>query len=131
MPSIIAEFLKSRKVQDGALVVLIACTATAAFGLGRMSRISENPSPVVLHTGVQQAVGATSLTQENGSAVAAVAGTAGASATSYVASKSGKIYHLPWCSGAKRISENNKVWFSSKQEAEAAGYRAAANCKGI
>lgn len=49
----------------------------------------------------------------------------------YVGSKSGKTYHLPWCSGAQRIKEDNKVWFSSKTEAENKGYQPAANCKGI
>ena len=56
---------------------------------------------------------------------------AGASEGSYVASKSGEKYHLPWCSGAQRIKEENKVWFKTKAEAEAAGYAPAANCKGI
>ncbi len=49
----------------------------------------------------------------------------------YVASKSGTKYHLPWCSGAKRITDANKVWFKTKEEAEKAGYQPAANCKGI
>lgn len=49
----------------------------------------------------------------------------------YVASKSGTKYHLPWCSGAQRIKEENKVWFKTKADAEAAGYTPAANCKGI
>ncbi len=49
----------------------------------------------------------------------------------YVASKNGTKYHLPWCAGAKAIKTENKIWFASKAEAEAAGYTAAANCKGI
>jgi hypothetical protein len=49
----------------------------------------------------------------------------------YVGSKNGTKYHLPWCSGAKRIKEENKVWFLTKEEAEAAGYTPAANCEGI
>lgn len=49
----------------------------------------------------------------------------------YVASKSGTKYHLPWCGGAKQIKEENKIWFKTKAEAEAAGYTPAANCKGI
>ncbi|MBI4086620.1 hypothetical protein HY416_01410 [Candidatus Kaiserbacteria bacterium] len=54
-----------------------------------------------------------------------------ASEKRYVGSKNGSKYHLPWCSGAARIAEENKIWFSSKEEAEAAGYTPAANCKGI
>lgn len=51
--------------------------------------------------------------------------------TEYVGSKNGTKYHLPWCAGAKQIKEENKVWFSSKTEAEKAGYSPASNCKGI
>ena len=49
----------------------------------------------------------------------------------YVASKNGTKYHLPWCSGAKRIGEANKIWFATKEAAEKAGYTPAANCRGI
>ena len=49
----------------------------------------------------------------------------------YVASKTGTKYHLPGCSGAKRIKEENKVWFETKEQAAAAGYEPAANCPGI
>lgn len=51
--------------------------------------------------------------------------------TGYVASVNGTKYHLPECSGAKRIKEENKIWFSSKEEAERMGYTPAANCPGI
>ena len=49
----------------------------------------------------------------------------------YVASKSGEAYYLPWCGGVTRIKAENKVWFATKEEAEAKGYRPAKNCKGI
>lgn len=48
-----------------------------------------------------------------------------------VASKNGEVYHYVWCSGAKRIKEENKIYFNSKEEAEKAGYRAAKNCPGL
>ncbi len=49
----------------------------------------------------------------------------------YLGSQRGSVYHLPWCSGAQRIKEENKIWFQSKEEAERKGYRPATNCKGI
>lgn len=48
-----------------------------------------------------------------------------------VASKSGTKYYLPSCASASRISEANKIWFTSAELAVAAGYTPAANCKGI
>lgn len=48
-----------------------------------------------------------------------------------VASKGGTKYYFPWCGSASRISEANKVWFNSVEEARKAGYTPAANCKGL
>lgn len=49
----------------------------------------------------------------------------------YVASKTGSKYYLPSCAGAKRIKDENKVWFATKTAAETAGYSTASNCKGL
>jgi hypothetical protein len=49
----------------------------------------------------------------------------------YMASKNGTKYYLPTCGSAKRIKEENRVWFGTKAEAEAAGYSPAANCPGL
>ncbi len=49
----------------------------------------------------------------------------------YVASKSGTKYYLPSCGSVKRIKEENKVWFSTKAEAEAAGYEPSTACRGL
>lgn len=48
-----------------------------------------------------------------------------------VASKNGTKYHLPTCPGAKQISDKNKITFNSAEEARAAGYSPASNCKGL
>ena len=50
---------------------------------------------------------------------------------SVVASKSGTKYHLPECAGAKQIKPDNLVTFTSRAEAEQAGYTPAANCPGL
>jgi len=49
----------------------------------------------------------------------------------FVASKNGKVYHLPWCFGANKLSKKNKVIFKTKEDAEKKGYRAAKNCEGL
>lgn len=48
-----------------------------------------------------------------------------------VGSKNSDKYHFPWCPGASRIKEANKIQFSSREEAEKLGYKPAANCKGL
>lgn len=49
----------------------------------------------------------------------------------YVASRIGTKFYLPTCATAKRIKEENKVWFATREDAIAAGYQPAANCKGM
>jgi hypothetical protein len=47
----------------------------------------------------------------------------------YVASKNGKLYYGATCSGAKRISLKNEVWFASREDAEKSGYELSSSCK--
>ncbi len=49
----------------------------------------------------------------------------------YLASKNGKKYYLPTCSGAKRIKNENRLWFATLEDAQASGRTAAANCPGL
>jgi hypothetical protein len=44
-------------------------------------------------------------------------------------SSTSKKYHYLWCSSANRIKEANKVYFATKEAAEAAGYTLAGNCQ--
>ncbi len=129
MPPIIADVLRSRKAHNVALVVLVVLVATSAFGLGRLSRSPREAEPVVLRESTLPRVVREGEMQPD--MRASVSDAVFLKSGEYVASKSGKVYHLPWCAGAQRISEKNKVWFKTKEEAEAAGYRPAQNCKGI
>lgn len=45
-----------------------------------------------------------------------------------VASSRGSKYYYTYCSGAKTLSEQNKVYFSSEEEAEANGYTLSTSC---
>jgi hypothetical protein len=49
----------------------------------------------------------------------------------YVGARSGSTYYLPWCGGAKRIHEENKIWFENKADAVNKGYKPSGACKGI
>lgn len=44
-------------------------------------------------------------------------------------SSSSKKYHYTWCAGAKKIKEENKLWFDTADKAVAAGYSLAGNCQ--
>lgn len=101
--------------KDIFFIIILILTALGSFGLGRLSKIDEKRTPFKI-----QNTALIGNFDENSS----IKG-------NYVASKNGSKYHLPWCSGAQTISEKNKIWFDTKEEAENRGYTPAKNCKGI
>ena len=118
--------------------LLIIVIAAAAFGLGRLSVVLEGrellPSINSTKGESEQAMPKSSDWSPLGAGPTTGKATTAQEATVakvYVASKNSTKYHLPGCSGAKRITEANKIWFSSKAEAEATGRTPAANCPGI
>jgi hypothetical protein len=116
-------WLAEPQVFSSILLVLVALTA---FGLGRQSA-----GQVVQEAAVGTALETKSEVEGERRNSESTARPTGTPSTYYVASKNGEVYHLPHCAGAKRISEANKITFKTKEEAEAAGLRPAANCKGI
>lgn len=111
----------SNRVEAWAIPALIALVGVCAFGLGRLSVSPAEGPRLVIH-----APGAAQTAAVANAATNPVAGQG-----VFVASKSGTKYYLPTCSGVARIKEENKVWFDTKAEAEAAGYGPAANCPGL
>ena len=105
---------------DVVLVSVVALVAAASFGVGRLAALNagrarmrvEIPAPI--------------STVQLGAAGEAIKGQ-----EPYVASRNGNRYYFPWCAGVERIKEDNKVWFATKEDAEAAGYTKAQNCKGL
>lgn len=146
------EKLKSLVVDDTVYtVVLVLLVGIGSFGLGRLSLLGERGSvmesgPRVQLMGTSSALAPKAATStppsfEGGqaslkvikheAAVVAAGVKEGESNGPYVASKSGSKYYLTSCSGAKRIKEENKVFFRIKGDAIAAGYTPAANCPGL
>lgn len=128
----VKEFLKKNKT-DLFIAASFFLIALISFGLGRLSillekqdkipiRIEENAFlPDISNHPKIEALKEQGIGASNNSNAALL----------YIGSKNGSVYHLPHCSGAKRIAEENKIWFSSKEEAESLGYRPAKNCEGL
>ena len=129
------------------LGILVLTVGLGGFATGRLVDIAGDKTPVQIEAvDLSRRMGEGSVdslitikTQKGGSfkvaeatQVAGVAAVVGPAVTGkVVGSKNGSKYHLPECSGAKRIKEENKIWFASVEEAKQAGYTAAANCPGL
>lgn len=99
------------------LSILVA-VGVSAFGLGRLS---VNNQSIVSSN--QTAIAQNSFIENNSNNFNQIK-TSG----KFLASKNGKLYYTPECSGAKRIKPANIVWFSTTLEAEQAGYNFSASC---
>jgi hypothetical protein len=134
--------------KDLFLTLTVIVVAVGAFGLGRLSATTNTQEPVRIEqvdldkttmvvtterSGVvSDQVPKVNLTASVGNLTAEAQPVNSLANTSkVVVSKNGTKYHLPECSGAKQIKEENKVWFNSIAEAQKAGYTAAANCPGL
>lgn len=114
---------------DLVLVGIAVLACAASFGLGILAGKEMDAK------GQEDAVWIEQLSRASegqvASALAATPEPAAPTTGKYVASKTGEKYYLPSCGSAKRIKEENKVWFDTKEDAERAGYEPATNCKGL
>ncbi len=117
------EKINSDNINNTIIVLIILFVGFISFGLGRLSALSEKKSPITVEGQSQTSNIIKSKTSIPGVDVNGE--------RLYVASKKGTKYHYPWCGGAQRIKEANKIYFDTKEEAEAAGYSPAGNCKGL
>ena len=100
--------------RDTLIVAILILSSSASFGFGYLAGIDTGQGTVAVMLTDPPSLGATAD-----------------AAGQFVASKNGTKYYLPSCSGAEKISEENKVWFASAAAAQSAGYAPAANCKGL
>jgi hypothetical protein len=102
------------------------------FGLGRLSALEINKSPVSV---VKRASGGDILSTETMAGqqktLDSVDVPVNTESSEVIAAKTGTKYYLPWCGALKRIKPENRVVFATVALARQAGYTPAANCKGV
>ena len=123
------EKLKSFLLNDQIFfAIIVVLVGIASFSLGRASVIENSPKPSTVQSSLPAAVTLAPADIKAVPAPQAKAATEKAAGGELVGSKSGTKYHLPTCPGAKQIKAENKIFFASREAAEAAGYKPAANC---
>ena len=106
--------------RDVLIVAVLVLASSASFGLGYLAGIDANTA---------QAGQGNGLTFESSSPIATTSVSNSLQSGQVIASKNGTKYYFSSCAGANKISDANKIRFSSPSVAEAAGYTLAANCK--
>lgn len=95
-----------------ALIVIIVLSATASFGLGRLS-VAEEYRDTSSATVIIPELPELKSNDTN---------------YAFVASKSGTKYYPKGCKGINRIKPENRVYFETRDEAEGSGLTPASSC---
>lgn len=123
----LSQFKNLSKNQNLFIIITIILVALISFGIGRLTTPTKEP---VLIKNLEKA----SIEEIKGNLEGdkrIQRDEKGTYEGKVVGSKNSDKYHLPECPGAKQISEKNKIWFDSIEQAEKAGYKPAANCPGL
>lgn len=134
----VSTFVSSEKGKNMLTSALIILVGFASFGAGRLSTKNkdagltiEYPEPLVSVV----ANGEVALPAQAGGEPFLSGTVKGASSkpssnikTYFASSRGSKYYHLG-CSGGKDLKPENKIYFSSAADAEAAGYELSSSCK--
>ena len=125
-------FINSLARKDIIVVIIIFITSFASFGLGRLSVDANENSTMLINRSPISYIDSGSQGQLSlDDSSAAEISNEFVSGGKLVASALGGKYHFPWCSGAKRIKNENKIFFNTFEEARSKGYEPAMNCKGL
>ncbi|HRH30808.1 MAG TPA: hypothetical protein PK886_01935 [Candidatus Paceibacterota bacterium] len=120
----IKDFLNTKGGADLAIGVLLILAMIVSFLLGRLSKDAKNAIIIEPSGEKTNQIEPVAYTIDNVKEQTKELGI-----ESIVASKRGSKYYFIWCSGAKNLSEANKIYFSSEALAQNAGYSLATNCK--
>jgi hypothetical protein len=104
-------------------IIIIIIVGFASFFLGRMSIVNNREESGIIfinQDNYTDKIQANSLKSE--SEIKKQIG-------NFVASKNGKLYYPVNCKLSNRLSEKNKIYFDTKEEAESSGLDFATGCK--
>lgn len=123
----------SKKIKPQAVFLIIALfvlACSASFFLGRLSMVTvTQKTPIFFEPAaclVPKELQITEKTSKTNTRAGIVQNTVAEGA--FVASRNGTKFYPADCSYADRILPENRVWFTTEEEAIARGYKASAQC---
>lgn len=122
----IKQFVSSERGKDILTVIIVILVGLASFGLGRLSKNSQNPGIKIEYPNQSASAVSTGQFTQNTPQIAQI--NTNPSGKNYFASSKGKKYYSIGCSAGKTIKQENRIYFNSSEEAEKAGYTLSISC---
>jgi len=123
----IKQFWEGEKRKDILIIAIVILVGLASFELGRLSKQNES-SGIKIEYPTEEAnafSAMNSLRESNKNS----ANSSRADGRNFFASSRGSKYYPITCSAGKTIRIENRVYFTTKAEAEKAGYELSSSCK--
>ena len=129
----IKQFVSSDRGKDVLTVIIVILVGLGSFGLGRLSKNSSNTGIKIEYPGLTN----NQTANQASNALSAIKYaqtpqidqmTQNSNGKSYFASNRGTKYYSLGCSAGKTIKIENRVYFTTADEAERAGYTLSTSC---
>jgi hypothetical protein len=117
-------FLESEKGKDILIIVIIVLVGLVSFELGRLS--NKNRDNGLKIENISDKIGFIDFSSNNTKSDGLKNNT---NEDNYFASKSGKKYYSITCGAGKTIKQENRIYFSSVNEAISKGYELSSACR--
>jgi len=126
----IKHFLESEKGKDILVVIIVILVGLGSFELGRLSKGNEPQGIKIEYPDQKQTNGIIQSSNDISSvSMTSTNLTSNSTGKSFFASSRGSKYYTISCSAGKTIKQENRVWFTTGEEAEQAGYTLSSSCR--
>ena len=124
------ETMQSEKVKDILIVIIVILVGLGSFELGRLSKEGGSEGIKILPAQAGE------YGDQTGNAVSAIESTktdpiiqnSNSVGKTFFASSRGSKYYTISCSAGKTIKQENRIYFTTGEEAERAGYTLSSSC---
>ena len=124
----IKQFFESEKGKDVMIVFIVILTGLGSFELGRLSKEDRTSGIKIEYINQAENQSANVISSVKNSPEK-VSTTINSSGKKFFASNRGSRYYSIGCSGGKTIKQENRIYFTTKEEAEKAGYELSSSCR--
>ena len=128
---IIKNCIESEKGKDILIVIIVILVGLGSFELGRLSKENSSSGVKIEYSNQAEDQGASAVLSENSLQTATkISSTIQSSAgKNFFASSRGSKYYTISCSAGKTIKQENRVYFTTGEEAQQAGYALSSSCQ--
>ncbi|OGJ10472.1 hypothetical protein A2456_02355 [Candidatus Nomurabacteria bacterium RIFOXYC2_FULL_36_19] len=122
----IKQFLESEQGKDIMIVIIVILVGLGSFELGRLSKVN-NSSGIKIEYPNQDNNLETNVISATDNVSKTVFDSNATGKTFFASSKGSKYYTIS-CSAGKTIKQENRIYFSTGEEAQQAGYTLSSGC---